>query len=242
MTKNKAIVYVCLTLLAAFSIAKGQVISFQHHHPINIVEQMLGFSSVGHNCHADDLFDCSQSGISQTNTLLSVGCTPMQTLHKSVTRGENETMLSIHVSQTCAEGNAPIKSPKVYVEAGNIIVTADGLPAQRFPLGPRDDYDHVSANYEQATNILKVTIPIKSPEARQISIETIPIPPSIAHEPTSAEEPQHAIAQEAKAIEEEKKREEFVRSSVETLERELERIKGHINSPPSPPKGPKSEF
>ena len=139
--------------------------------------------------------------------------------------------MSIYVSQTCPDVHVPIQTANVYIESGSLFVTDEGLPAQRFALDPRANPDGISARYEEGTSTLKITIPLRGPEKRFIPIDFVVTKDKDTPAVVEAES-EEAVKQKA---EEDAKREEFVRTSVETLERELERIKGHINTPPKGP-------
>lgn len=176
--------------------------------------------------------------------VLGVGCTPVQTLHKSLSQSNNETLLQLRVSTTCSPSRfVPLSDVSATVTGdGELIVHATPAGTEAFDQSlslPRHaDVSRISINYDKQTGTVRVLVPISTPlpisipvsgvPAREIAntaaahrndevrIETAaPAPSELAAPPSPPKE----TAEEAKA------RERAVAAQIKRLEDELARIK-----------------
>ncbi len=170
--------------------------------------------------------------------LLSVGCVPVRSLHKSVHQGDNETSLSLLVSESCGTQTTPqgLHAIRVGVdsEAGELEVQASiegedgGKFSERVLLPQRSDIDKISTSYDEATHSLTIKIPLKPIKKREIPLTVIPKPVEKADDKQSESEAdkkadtpstQHGSSVDA-----------AVRDKLKTLEDELARIKGRFRN------------
>jgi hypothetical protein len=175
--------------------------------------------------------------------VLGVGCTPVQTLHKSLTQSNNETLLQLRVSTTCSPSSfVPLSDVSATITGdGELIVHAAPAGAEAFDQSlslPRHaDVSKIAINYDEETGTVRVSVPVSTPTpitipvsgapAREIadtaaakkhedkSTTASPAPSELAAPPSPPKE----TAEEAQA------RERAVAAQIKRLEDELARIK-----------------
>jgi hypothetical protein len=187
-----------------------------------------------------DAFDDPFFGVSENFAhaiedykLLSVGCVPVRSLHKSVHQGDNETSLSFLVSEACGTQATPqgLHSIRVSVdsEAGELDVHAsiegedDGKFSERVLLPQRADIDKISSSYDEASHSLIIKIPLKPINKREVPLTVVPKPvEKVDAKPSSeAEKPaDKGKGGDAAAA---------FKDKLRALEHELARIKGTLS-------------
>jgi len=245
-----------LLLLAAAAPARSQHVAGFRSIPMmmdaldSLMDQHLAshYFHRGANYAADLLHNFADEVTSQPREVayaevLGVGCTPVQTLHKSLTQSNNETLLQLRVSTTCSPSSiVPLSDVSATIMGdGELIVHAAPAGAEAFDQSlslPRNaDVSKIAINYDKETGTLRVLVPVSTPSpitvpvsgapAREIadtaaaekdedkSTTASPAPSELAAPPSPPKE----TAEEAEA------RERFVAAQIKRLEDELARIK-----------------
>jgi len=186
--------------------------------------------------------------------LLGVGCTPVQTLHKSLSHTSNETTIQLFVSRTCSRPDtATVPLTNISAKAtdqGELLVRAipEGSARgfeQSFALPRHAIVTSISAAYDEETSVLRVSVPLSStPTNVEVPISTIAAPQRHERmEQAGEDELQQAAISVAPAElaappsppketpEQTAQRERFVAAQILELQKELDRIKGHSSAP-----------
>lgn len=216
----------------------------RHHQHMNNMHSLFSSDLLADLYASED--SSPQSVVSAE--VLGVGCTPIQTLHKSLTRRSNETVLQLRVSTTCSPSSFAALSDISAKVNDDGELTVHAVPAgadafdQTISLPRHAEVSKITADYDEQTGVLRVTVPISTPSpisipvsgapAREIShsaASTAASPDEQAHDkkqgsvPAAGElsTPQipHETPEEARA------RERAVAAQIKRLEDELARIK-----------------
>jgi hypothetical protein len=220
----------------------------RHHQHMNNMHSVFSSDLLGDLYASEDT--SPQSVVSAE--VLGVGCTPIQTLHKSLTRRSNETVLQLRVSTTCSPSSFAALSDISAKVNDDGELTVHAVPAgadafdQTISLPRHAEVSKITADYDEQTGVLRVSVPISTPSPISIPVSGAPareisdsatstaaasheqvqdkkqgnVPEPAAGEVTTGT---HPIPQETP--EEARARERAVAAQIKRLEDELARIK-----------------
>lgn len=148
----------------------------RHHHHMNNMHSIFSSDLLGDLTASEDT--AQQSVVSAE--VLGVGCTPIQTLHKSLTRRSNETLLQLRVSTTCSQSSFSALSDISAKVNDDGELTVHAVPAgadafdQTISLPRHAEVSKITANYDEQTGVLRVSVPISTPSPISIPISGAP--------------------------------------------------------------------